>query len=520
MKYKYSKVDEDNRKWFANDMSKATLSEIGLRQGVLRGVHPFNIEFTYPISVIAGKNRSGKSTILAMAACAFHNRSDGFKLPERKLSYYTFSDFFVQTTEEVPPDGIEIWYKIRHNRWKKSPRTPNGVGNSSQNRIKKKGGKWNNYSSRVSRNVIFLGIQRVVPHSEKTVSKSYRAHFVNGDKVEWEDDVRKVVGKILGTVYDSFRIKTHSKYHMPLVTTHGNIYSGFNMGAGENTLFEIFSTIYTCPPGALLIVDEIELGLHEDAQKKLIAELKTVCNEQHMQVICTTHSPAILETVPPEARFFVESYPSRTVIINGISPQYAAGILSDRNSDELNVYVEDNIAEGIVMAVIDCETRKRISVIPIGSASAVLRQMAARYKDRRNVECLAILDGDQSVQSSHVDLFLSSLETKNDSDKATDWLKDRLAFLPGDTWPERWVMQELINSNLNALACQFKITPDDLSKCVETASTSDKHNELYSLSQSLSLDEQLVWSNICLWIVNEKPEEFLYLKRTIDNLLQ
>ena len=70
MKYKYSKVDEDNLKWFENDMSRATLSEIELRRGKLRGMSPFKIIFKYPISVIAGENGSGKSTLLAMAACA------------------------------------------------------------------------------------------------------------------------------------------------------------------------------------------------------------------------------------------------------------------------------------------------------------------------------------------------------------------------------------------------------------------------------------------------------------------
>lgn len=116
MKYKYSKIDTDNLKWFANDMSKASLTEISIRKGSLRGLGNFKIEFEYPISVIAGKNGSGKSTILALAACAFHNNNNGFHLPESKTSYYTYSDFFIQTTEEVPPEGIEIWYHFRYNK--------------------------------------------------------------------------------------------------------------------------------------------------------------------------------------------------------------------------------------------------------------------------------------------------------------------------------------------------------------------------------------------------------------------
>jgi hypothetical protein len=163
VKYLYSQVDRDNLRWFSRDMNVQSLTEIHLKEGQLRGLGPFGIVFTYPISAIAGKNRSGKSTILAMAACAFHNSTHGFKLPERKASYYTFSDFFVQSAEEVPPQGIVIRYRIMNNRWSRSTRAPNGVGNLFQGRSKKRGGKWSKYARRVKRNVVFFGVQCVVP---------------------------------------------------------------------------------------------------------------------------------------------------------------------------------------------------------------------------------------------------------------------------------------------------------------------------------------------------------------------
>ncbi|WP_369680248.1 AAA family ATPase [Novosphingobium sp. Chol11] len=56
----------------------------------MRGLSPCTVELAYPITAIAGPNGSGKSTILALAACAFHNRRNGFKLPDRKQPYYTF----------------------------------------------------------------------------------------------------------------------------------------------------------------------------------------------------------------------------------------------------------------------------------------------------------------------------------------------------------------------------------------------------------------------------------------------
>jgi predicted ATP-dependent endonuclease of OLD family len=199
MSYKYSQIDKDNLNWFPKDDTKATLLTIKLDDGHIRGLYDFELEFKYPISVIAGKNGSGKSTILALAACAFHNAKDGFEFPGRNNTYYTFSNFFIQSNEEIPPDGISIKYKILHNNWRN---TPNGPG--WQIRKKKIKGKWNKYSSRVKRNVVFFGIDRVVPHSEKSVSKSYCRYFTESEKKGWENEVKSLVGKILNRNYDDF----------------------------------------------------------------------------------------------------------------------------------------------------------------------------------------------------------------------------------------------------------------------------------------------------------------------------
>lgn len=522
MSYRYSDVDKHNLKWFLVDSSKATLISIKLVTGNLRGLCPFNIDFKYPISVIAGKNGSGKSTILALAACAFHNTKDGFRLPSRKYPYYTFSDFFIQASEEVQPDGIHIRYKILHNNWKKSLSHPDGVGIGVQARLKNKGGKWNKYARRVNRNVIFFGIERVVPHSEKSVSRSYRYAFKKTEHQGWEGNVKKVVSKILGSKYDEFWHKEYGKYHLPMVQARGTTYSGFNMGAGENALFEIFSTIFACAEGSLLVIDEIELGLHEEAQTRFINELKKVCEDRHVQIICTTHSMNILKCVPPEGRFYVERIGDATIVTPGISSLFAGGKLAGENSNELDIFVEDGCAKNIVQTFLDHDIRTRVNIIPIGSDTSIIRQLAARYKNLKHGECLGILDGDKSAElGQKKDFFLKALENVQDKETALKWVEKHLITLPGFARPEIWLLDRCNKIVLKKLAAMFELHEDKLKEIIDESKMAEKHDELYLLSKELGHidNEDFICQTMCRQIDMNHIGLFDYIRSRIKVLL-
>lgn len=521
MAYNYSKIDRDNLNWFRKDTSKVTLLSIKLIHGHLRGLYKFEINFNYPISVIAGKNGSGKTTILALAACAYHNKADGFKLPKRKNPYYTFSDFFIQSKEEISSVGISIQYHILYNNWKKTEKMPTGEGVGIRIRYKRFWGKWNKNSSRLKRNVVYFGIDRVVPHSEKSVSKSYKSQFKPSKRNVWERVVKDIIGKILNKNYDDFWYKEYRDYRLPMVKSGDNTYSGFNMGAGENALFEIFSTIYACPPGVLLVIDEIELGLHEEAQTRFINELKKVCHDRKVQIICTTHSYNIMASVPPEARFFVESFKDKTVITPEISPLYAAGKLKGENSNELDIYVEDTIAESLLASALSYNSRTRTNILQVGSSSAVIRQLASHYINLKNGNCVAILDGDKSSEINDLSRnFIKLLETVDNEDSAKNWMKERLRFLPGTDWPEKWILTQLKENKITELANLLRLNEEELSAHIDEAIRAGKHNEFYTLSKKMNLDKDYIAKLISRYVVEFNKEYFDELQNFISNFLE
>ncbi|HKQ08220.1 MAG TPA: AAA family ATPase [Blastocatellia bacterium] len=493
MTYSYSQLDRNNLQWFMTVTSRQTLQSIRVLRGEIRGLRNLMIDFKYPITSIAGRNGSGKTTVLSLAACAFHNSTNGYRLPGRTRPYYTFSDFFIQSAEEIPPGGITISYQILSNRWRRSDRLPKGEGSALQYREKKREGRWNSYTYRMHRPIVFLGIDRVVPHSEKSVLKGHRRSFLPSSAKGWEGNVKEIVGRILDRDYSNFEYQRHSKYQLPIVTHRGRTYSGFNMGAGENTLFGIISTILDCPEGAMILIDEIELGLHEEAQGRLIRELKELCLKRQVQIICTTHSPIILDCLPPEGRIFLERIGNSTQVTPGISSAFATGKLAGKPKVELDILVEDSIAQLIVEAALPKELRLRVCIIPIGSSTAVIRHLAARFKEKRSTEVCALLDGDKSsIRETHLKHFLSALESWPDKESARNWANVRIDFLPGTKWPEAWILEQGCNQAYQYIAQEFGLSPEEVEDIYATAARDGKHNEFYTAAERLNLKEEIV----------------------------
>jgi hypothetical protein len=286
------------------------------------------------------------------------------------------------------------------------------------------------------------------------------------------------------------------------------------MGAGEHSLFELFSIINECPDSSLILIDEIELGLHEKAQENLIKELKEVCRKRKFQIICTTHSSRIIECLPPEGRIFLERTGIETGIIPEISPAYATGKLSGRPNIELDILVEDEAAKLILETVLDKELRSRTEVLYIGSAAAVMRHLSARYKDAKQrrenvVEVCVLLDGDKSsTKTEQINLFMKALENPAEKQESEDWVYKRLLFMPGNEWPEAWVVQPGNRKPFyERFERELKMPIAEVDDLLDSASRAGKHNEFYEAAKILTFDKTVVASHLIRSAFEAAPEE-------------
>ena len=267
------------------------------------------------------------------------------------------------------------------------------------------------------------------------------------------------------------------------------------MGAGENAVLSLLLEIVSAGRGALIVIDEIELGLHIEAQGRLIEELKSLCEKYHSQIICSTHSRDVLDRIPPEGRLYLERTGSGLQIIPEISSQYAFGKLAGRNSDELDVFVEDVIGKSFLLYSLPQEVRERINIIPIGSDQAVLKHIAVHYREEKH-NFIAFLDGDKRAKKKQaIEQVKKYLECRiEDGDEVFEkYIDERLNYLPGDVWPENVLLNDAIQcADLQFLASTWDTEEGKIREYLQESLMAGKHNEFYTLTNKLFLEKEEV----------------------------
>lgn len=495
MAYRESQTDKENKNWFQHDQTRNTLVKLSVANGQIRGITPMEISFKYPITAIVGENGAGKSTILALVSCAFHNDTDFTPQnrvrinSKRPRNYYTYGDFFTFSPDEAGIAGIEIQADYL---------TQNGI--KSDIRKKKPSGKWNDFNRRPKRAVTYMGINRIVPPSESSPHRHYCRNFetrlIDNNQL---NQLRESMSSILGRNYSGIELKEYNSYKLFEASRGSLVYTGFNMGAGENAVLGLVLEIISAGYGALIVVDEIELGLHTQAQVRLINELKKLCCKYKCQIICSTHSKEVLSCLPPDGRVFVKRSDEKTDIIPNISAEYAFGKLSGESSDEICVFVEDNVGEAFLGNVLTQSLRERIKIFPVGSDQAILKHMAVHYREG-NYNFMAFLDGDKREnKEEEIRQIKNHLEGRiiDSESNFSSFMGKRLKYIPCDTWPERELVESALrNKNFELLGKMWEISIEDIQAIFEKALGAGKHNEFYTISKEVCLPENQIRADV------------------------
>ena len=465
----------------------------------IRGIERLRIPFDYPITAVCGKNGAGKSTVLALAAFSSYRPWDWTVPPwpthpkrkQPKLTSYAWSDFFFRRPGDPIYEGltirfafsyegndIEIERRLKDRRWRTVP----DPGRSVRFRLP-------------YRPIEFVSLSRILPPAEL---QHVRGQFGKAGKVRsysLDDDLVKAMSAVFRKSYSSITVEERGGSSLAVCETTED-YNGFNMGAGEHAVISIFSALQRLPPGGLLVVEEIEHGLHPEAQHGLIVELTRFIAKKKQQIIFSTHSDCMIDGLPREGRVLIERAGAEHRLVQAPTTRFAMSSMAERYNPEATLYVEDEFSAALVAVCLPPETRRRINVVPIGGSAQVADQLVAHFRGGYPGPAKCIFDGDCTEKE-----IKKWLQNENPN------IDDAYIVLPGGKPPETWVLEELRNKpylldfaqRMELETQQAKIEIDRL------LALTDHHSIPYDLANRFSKTKDVAIADLTTPLASRHP---------------
>lgn len=454
----------------------------------IRGIHDISIRFPYQVSVFAGPNACGKTTVLHALGCMYRiPGGTGRELTPARL----FPDF--KTIDPSLPHDVggneeisylcfiggtpfEMLWKRNKDRWDK--------------------GFFGRKNVKQPERVVFIRNLSQLSNPAEIISlQKMGREYIKCEEIP--ASFITMAHQILPLHYAKlflFSYKSKDLLFAQRDDSNHPCYSEFHMSAGERAILRL-SRDLSGLSNALILIDEIEAGLHPYTQQVMMLELQRLSLRQNLQIMVTTHSPFILESVPPEGRIFLQRDETGVKII----PPYRDFIqraLYHQYIDLLSIVCEDELNEELVRGVLEVLSPRmnlRQSIVQVGRDTGrdefehYIRALA-RFKQLD--QFIFTLDGDSSA---YKDSLIKVAKREN--------ALVNVIILPGDSSPERYILT-ILNKYVSEYAEIFGCSGQDFGQIIADiiqlyAASTGKERDiakemLHSISMQIKLDESRI----------------------------
>ncbi|MFA7383478.1 MAG: AAA family ATPase [Desulfurivibrionaceae bacterium] len=407
----------------------------------LKNLRDLELDFgTQSLTAVMGANCCGKTTVLHALACAYRPLTGDdvdYRFPmffkPNSDSLWTGSDFTIHYKERIGAEernDLTQQYTKQNDRW--TPR----------------------YHTRPERFTRFVQIKESVPDLE-ALNLNSMIHY-NRDEIT--DDIsvliRDTAGQILNKNYSNLhRVQyAYGARKSFAVTIEGQTYAGVSMSSGEQRVFKILEAVYSAPKYALLLIDEIDLFLHQDALTRLINKLTDHCDSRGKQLVFTSHFPPVAKLYEQVSVVTLHRAPGKTVVWKGYSHE-AIRHITGQQGRPICIFVEDDVAEAIISQVAsDLGIRKFVEFGHYGPASNAYTLGAGMLLSGVNLDnTLVVLDGDKEASKPEriagVKRVLTGDQPVHDEQRMALRRKIR-ALMP----PELLSPEQILNRMLHSVA--------------------------------------------------------------------
>ena len=383
----------------------------------VRGFADREVTFDFPVTALVGPNGGGKTTILGAAAMIYK------VVPPRR--------FFAKSgryDESMKDWAIE--YDLLDRELKERI--------TLQRTASFKALKWNRKA--VDREVLIFGVARTVPATERReLVRALGGTYEAKSEVELPAQVVEQVEKILGkpiSGYSKLNVDEQGRVSFFAGSTEGGEkYSEFHFGAGEASVIRIVAEIEAAADNTLILVEEIENGLHPVATRRMVEYLIDVARRKSCQVIFTTHSNDALGPLPSQAIW--AAYNGE--VLQGKLDIRALRTITGQIEASLAIFVEDSFAERMVVTALRYEKVEMdaVKVHAMGGWGPAITVNEQHNQDpTATFGSACLLDGDQR-------------------DKVDPG--SRVFALPGDQPPEAHVFHRVLE-RLDAEAARLAVS--------------------------------------------------------------
>ena len=180
-----------------------------------------------------------------------------------------------------------------------------------------------------------------------------------------------------------------------------NSYSEALAGSGEVAIFCLVEQIIKAEKASLILLDEPEVSLHPGAQRKLREFILKETVENKHQVVITSHSPTLIEGLPPKAIKLINRDPvtGNFKIVNRATEEQAFSRLGNLNHKKPVIIVEDDLAKTLTekaISQLDEKLLETIEVTPYPGGGEIIKQDFINIMTLGTIDNVTVfLDGDK-----------------------------------------------------------------------------------------------------------------------------
>lgn len=378
-----------------------------------RALEDATVRFDFPVTAIVGPNGGGKTTVLGAAACAY-----------KEISPRTFFAKSGKTDDSMANWSIEYQMVDRELR--------QGRDGTITRTAKFKTERWRREAP--DRPVRVFGVSRTVPANErpelqKAIANNFSVAEENVLALDEAtiDAVQRVLGKDV-SLFSQMYIDSRGKVSLLAgATKAGQTFSEFHFGAGESSIIRMIEFIEKAPSQSLILIEEIENGLHPVAARRMVKYLVDVAKRKRIQAIFTTHSQQVVDILPDSAVW--AAYEGK--VQQGRLDIEAMRSIEGSVDAKLVIFVEDAFAKDwleFCLLYFGNVAMDAVSVWRLGGSSNAVKVQQSRLRDPSlEVPSVCYIDGDAeedpepeqriyklpgSIPEQHVyDAVLDNLET-------------------------------------------------------------------------------------------------------------